>query len=284
MAGWLDRIKKLLVGKFFCFNIEQVIQQKQRGLIGMNKQKWVVFTTALCLMAAGVGLLSHLRSHQKLGRPGVKTVPIADGSSVRVVLPPHVLNYDSQEIEQDAIVTNTLPKDTCFGQRLYKAPDGFETAVNVVLMGTDRTSLHKPQFCLEGQGWSIDQAASLTTKVPIQRPVLYDLPVVKLIARKQTEIDGQRTLACGVYVYWYVADGALSASTSGFQRMWLMTWNLLRTGVLQRWAYVSYFATCAPGQEDATFERMKTFIAASAPEFQLTPAPRETPVAAAASK
>jgi hypothetical protein len=48
----------------------------------------------------------------------------------------------------------------------------------------------------------------------------------------------------------------------------------LRTGVLQRWAYLSYFAVCAPGQEDAAFERMKNLIVHSVPEYQLPPAGR----------
>jgi hypothetical protein len=246
----------------------------------MNRQKWVIFGAALVLMAGGVALLGHLRSHQRLGMPGVKTTPIAGGANLHVLLPEHVLDYDSAEVEIAEIVTNTLPRDTSFGQRLYKAPDGFEILANVVLMGKDRTSLHKPQFCLQGQGWNVDQNASHSTTIAVKKPVSYDLPVVKLIATKEDSVDGKRVLARGVYVYWYVADGALSASTSGFQRMWWMTWNLLRTGVLQRWAYVSYFAACSPGQEDAAFERIKQLIAASVPEFQLIPAPRETPVAA----
>ena len=39
--------------------------------------------------------------------------------------------------------------------------------------------------------------------------------------------------------------------------------------MLQRWAYVSYFALCAPGDEDATFLRLSRLVAASVPEFQL---------------
>jgi hypothetical protein len=50
--------------------------------------------------------------------------------------------------------------------------------------------------------------------------------------------------------------------------------------VLQRWAYVSYFAICSPGQEDATFERMSRLIEESVPEFQLPP--RATPAASVA--
>lgn len=246
----------------------------------MNKQKWITFAAAVVLMASGVILLRHFHSHQKLGLPGVRTAPIAGSANLQVLLPERVLDYESAPVEIAEIVTNTLPRDTSFGQRLYTAPDGFKAVANVVLMGTDRTSLHKPQFCLQGQGWTIDLGASSLTNVAMKKPVPYDLPIVKLIASKEESINGQRVMGRGVYVYWYVADGAISASTSGFQRMWWMTWNLIRTGVLQRWAYVSYFAVCPPGREDATFERIKQLIAASVPEFQLTPVPRETPVAA----
>jgi hypothetical protein len=45
----------------------------------------------------------------------------------------------------------------------------------------------------------------------------------------------------------------------------------LLKGILQRWAYISYFAPCLPGQEEATFDRMKKLIAASVPEYQLPP-------------
>ena len=48
-----------------------------------------------------------------------------------------------------------------------------------------------------------------------------------------------------------------------------MVGDLVRTGTLQRWAYVGCFATCLPGAEEPTFQRMKKFIAAAVPEFQL---------------
>ena len=58
------------------------------------------------------------------------------------------------------------------------------------------------------------------------------------------------------------------------QRMWWLARDLLRTGVLQRWAYISYFTVCAPGQEEATFARVEKLIAASVPEYQLPPVKR----------
>jgi hypothetical protein len=66
-----------------------------------------------------------------------------------------------------------------------------------------------------------------------------------------------------------VADGEQTPSHYQFMR-WLAR-DLLRKAVWQRWAYVSYFAACAPGQEEATFEKVKTLVAGSVPEFQFPP-------------
>jgi hypothetical protein len=48
-----------------------------------------------------------------------------------------------------------------------------------------------------------------------------------------------------------------------------MARTLLTTGVLERWAYITFFAPCQPGQENETYERMKKLIAAAVPDFQL---------------
>ncbi|HYG34445.1 MAG TPA: exosortase-associated EpsI family protein [Clostridia bacterium] len=239
----------------------------------MNRQKWILLTIALALIGGTAGLLAQLRIHQKLGAPGVKTLPLADSSCLKVDLPERVLNFESEWVEVDELTRSTLPADTSFGQRRYKASDGFLITMNAVLMGADRTSLHKPQFCLTGQGWQIDDMASAETIVRVEQPYVYDLPVVKLIANKLVTLDGQPQTVRGLYVYWFVADDALSASVTGLDRMWGMASHLLRTGVLQRWAYISCFSVCLPGAEEATFERMKKFIAAATPQFQLTPRP-----------
>lgn len=236
-----------------------------------TKQHWIILIVTLALLAATAGVLLRLQSHQRLGKPGVKTEPTADPNRLHVVLPAEVLDYKAEFIEVDDLTRDTLPADTSYGQARYTAPDGFITLLNVVLMGRDRTSLHKPQFCLAGMGWGIDNALSAEDKVRIQSPAAYDLPVVRLIANKQIEQGGQVVNARGIYVYWYVADNALSASVSGFERMWWMGKHLFKTGELQRWAYVSCFAVCNPGQEEAAYARMKEFIAAAAPQFQQMP-------------
>jgi hypothetical protein len=73
----------------------------------------------------------------------------------------------------------------------------------------------------------------------------------------------------GFFVYWFVADQQLTATHK--ERMWWMSRDLLLRGVLQRWAYVSCLVHFAPGQEEAAYGRLSEFIAALAPQFQLTP-------------
>jgi hypothetical protein len=230
----------------------------------------ILAITVVLVVATGAVLL-RLQSGQKLGKPGVKTVPIAGSKNLKVVLPETVLNYKAEFSEPDEATVTTLPADTSYGMARYRAEDGFETQVTVVLMGRDRTSLHKPQFCLTGAGWNIDNAASSEETIRIDKPGAYDLPVVKLITTRQFQQDGQAVTARGIYVYWFVADNAISASVTGFERMWWMGMHLFKTGELQRWAYVSCFSVCAPGQEDAAYARMKEFIAAAVPQFQEKP-------------
>jgi len=245
----------------------------------MNKQKWIILVAALALMGGAAALLTRLQAGQKLGQPAVKTRPIQGSDRLQVELPEHVLDYTSQAVPVDKQVLDWLPQDTSFGQRLYRAPDGFEASLNVVLMGKDRTSLHKTEFCLEGQGWSIDRNATLETTVHMDRPCAYDLPVMKFIVTKEFTANGQTRTGQGVYIFWFVADDD-EYTARHWQRMWWMARDLFLTGVLQRWAMISCFTICAPGQEDAAFERLKKFMAASVPEFQRVPRLAETARAA----
>jgi hypothetical protein len=236
----------------------------------MNKQKWVVLILALGLIGGTAGLLRRLQANQRLGQPAVKTSPIAGSPRLKVELPAEVPGYTSEFLEEDKLTLDTLPQDTSFGGRRYVAPDGFWTIAKVVLMGSDRTSIHKTEFCMEGSGWRIDRSRSGEVKIHMDRPYPYDLPVMKYVTSREVDINGQKTLLSGIYVAWFVADND-EYTTHHLQRVWWLARDLLRTGVLQRWALVNYFSVCMPGQEEATFERMKKLIVQTVPEFQLVP-------------
>ena len=239
----------------------------------MDRPSWRVLIAVLLLLGGTAGFLRHARATQRLGTPGVKVVaePVLgeDGKIIATNaawLPPRVLDYESEPVRVAKVVSDWLPKDTTFGHRLYRAPDGFLVDYQIVLMGADRTSLHQPQYCLTGTGWQINSESEASIAIGQARRV--ELPVKKLLLTLTAKDEqGATVTRRGVFVYWFVADGELTASHR--ERMWWMARDLLQTGVLQRWAYVICFSTCSPGQEDAAFGRMKQFIAASVPEYQV---------------
>jgi hypothetical protein len=245
------------------------------------KRSWLASLIALAFMGAAAGFLATHKRSQHLGMPGIRTVakPIFGfdeaaptnapflASSNSIDLPERLPGFRSREdwLGKGALVT--LPKDTTFGRRVYFRSNEPAILCQAVLMGADRTSIHKPQYCLPGMGFQI--VSSDPASATILRPYRYELPVMRLNLRAEKRgADGNNHAIAGVYVYWFVTDGELTSSH--WDRMKWMARDLLLKGVLQRWAYVSCFTACPIGGEDAAFERVKEFIAASVPEFQLT--------------
>lgn len=238
----------------------------------MNAQKKWVLIVGLALIATTGFAVNWLKKNQKLGAPGIIVTPIPDSTVVKIALPEKVLNFTSTNVPESDVVLGYLPKDTSFGQRRYDAPDGFSATANVILMGTDRTSIHKADYCLAGSGW--DTVKKETVKIHINGPQPYDLPVAKwTVSNVIQQPDGKKIEVHGLYVFWFVAENEMTVDNN--QRILWLYRDLLKTGVLQRWAYISYQTMCLPGQEDAAFERLKNLIAASVPEFQLPPKPGE---------
>ena len=263
LAGWLMREKAappVTLGR-----AERPVGQPTPPLVGP------ALIAALLLMALAGGAIYQLQTRQTLGRPGVLAEPQAGSPRWRIPLPEQVAGMTSQEVPAAEVELSALPADTSIGKRLYTATNGAALLLQVVLMGRDRTSIHQPQYCLTGQGWLIEQTEEV--RLPVAQSPPHEVPALKLTASKVfTTADGQRVPVRAIYVYWFVADGALTAHRS--QRLRWMAEELLKTGTLQRWAYVACFAQCAPGDEDQTFARVKEFVAEAVPEFQRSPAPR----------
>jgi hypothetical protein len=234
----------------------------------MKIQKWLAFFAALALIGGTAGALNRLKANQRLGEPGIKSMRIPGSMNRKIDLPARVLDFTSTNVPEPEVVVGYLPKDTSYTERHYQSPDGMNVISTIVLMGADRTSIHKPDYCLPGQGWRIDSRSVVNLSIGGDRP--YQLPVSKwLISRSVQTPDGTKQTVGGIYVFWFVADGD---ETPGFYNyLERLTFDLLHTGVLKRWAYVSYFASCEPGQEDAVFARLAKLIAASVPEFQPPP-------------
>jgi hypothetical protein len=236
----------------------------------MNKQKGLVLLVTLALMAGTVGALTWLKGRQTLGQPGIIAEPIPGQVMMKIDLPERVLDFNSTNVPEPEVVANYLPQDTSFVERCYTSPDSLPPIyATIILMGQDRTSIHRPEYCLIGQGLTPEE--KIVVNIPVAGAEPYLLPVAKWkVGGVFQEPDGRKVKVAGVYVFWFVADKAQTADHSQLQ--YQLVRNLLFTGKLQRWAYVSYFSICAPGQEEAAFERVKKLIAASVPAYQLPPA------------
>ena len=243
----------------------------------MKNQKWILLLVALGMIAASAFLLVRLKNHPRLGEPGIIAAPIPGQLAMKIDLPEHVLDFISTNVPESDLELGYFPKDTSYAHRLYQAPDGFAASGTLILMGADRTSIHNADFCLRGQGLNPGEKRIATISIGGAAP--YQLPVSEWKVRGVfQQPDGSKVEVSGVYVFWFVADD--EETPSHFDMVVKrMPWHLLRTGVLQRWAYVSYFVQCEPGQEDAAFARMEKLIAASVPEFQRPPASGATAVA-----
>ncbi len=234
----------------------------------MKTQKLVMMVVALVMMAGTAGALTWLRANQKLGTPGIKATAIPGQVKMDITLPERVLNFTSTNLPEPKEVLGYLPADTSYAERVYFKPDGSWIQSTAILMGTDRTSIHRPEYCMPGQGWNIDDKKIVS--IPIQDNPPYQLEAAQWnVSRVIKQPDGQEVKQYGLYVFWYVANNEQTANHD--KMLEWMTLDLFRTGALQRWAYISYFSLCAPGQEDARFEQMKRLITVQVPEFELPP-------------
>jgi hypothetical protein len=234
----------------------------------VKRRELILLVTALMMICGTAVTLRFFKTHQHLGAPGLKSTPIPGDLRVQINFPTNTPGYDARSLEISQDVVKTLPADTSIGQMVYKDRSGRETLAVAVMMGTDRTSLHKPQFCLSGQGWTIDNSRSQRTTVHLDRPRPLDLPVIKLVASREAESGGSRVKYSCVFVYWLVSADDVVADHN--QLMWRITRHVLQTGELQRWSYLYFMAICLPGQEDQAFTQVSRAMNAVVPEFQLT--------------
>lgn len=252
----------------------------------MSAPRKVGVLALLCVaaIASTAVVLARFQSHRHLGKPGLRLVDVplanekgAPVTSNSIALPERVLDFDSKLWPVTEEELKALPRDTTYGRRVYTGKDGYQVQVSGVLMGTDRTSIHKPEFCLPAQGFQIGHRSQRF--ITIDRPHRYALPITRIDGvRSVRQPDGQTVRQGAVYVYWFVSENRLS--NDHFQRMWWLALDLVRTGELQRWAYLSVLGPCAPGDEDRTYARLEAMIQAMVPEFQLTTGPSASPAGA----
>lgn len=152
--------------------------------------------------------------------------------------------------EVSDIEREILPADTGFSRKIYHSMlvPTHGVLCSVVLSGRDRSSIHRPELCLVGQGWTI--LASSERDLASAKDGA-SLPVTFL---KVTRSVPGRDVSVPAYVaYWFI--GAEKDAPSNLGRMASDALSRLR-GRPQRWAYV-LLQTYGLDGEDAAENRLR---------------------------
>jgi len=126
-----------------------------------------------------------------------------------------------------------LPKDTEFVKSAYTNDAGTRVFASVVLSGTARDSIHRPQRCLKGQGNLLD--GEYTLEIPMEGREPLQVRVIKSHRTFQTP-DGPLYLH-SYYAYWFVGQDRETPYHLG--RMFWLAWDRVMRSKANRWAYIS---------------------------------------------
>ncbi|MCC6414712.1 MAG: EpsI family protein [Opitutaceae bacterium] len=226
-----------------------------------SRGRWVL--VGVLLMGVGVVVLVR-----RLDRIPVRTDAgiflTADGSAP-VELPAFIgADWIGRRAEVTAVEREILPPDTGYSRRNYVAlhQPGQQVFLSIVLSGRDRSSIHRPELCVAGQGWTITGRGREAFTVPGQPGATIPVTVLRI----EHENGGRKFPA--LLAYWFVSSNRVVATH--WERMVFGAWDRLRHGRADRWAYV-LMQTGAVDGETAAMERMQEIVAGTIPHFQKTP-------------
>ena len=208
-------------------------------------------------------------------RVGIKLAP--DGVNP-VALPAYLgTDWEGQPADITAIEREVLPPDTGFSRKTYVSLHNLNQRVfvSIVLSGRDRTSIHRPEICLVGQGWTINDRTTHRFAWPAEalakavKPGLTYAAVPATLLRIERELTtprGDKVKVPALFAYWFVGADKVVASSA--ERVLYTSLDRLRQLQAHRWAYV-VVQTIAPDGEAAALARMQAVLNGSLPAFQL---------------
>lgn len=229
------------------------------------------WTSVLVVAAAGAVALATLQLDrlQVSPRTGVR---LAANGTDPVALPAMIgLDWVGQAAAVTAVERDVLPPDTGYSRRLYVSlrDRTQQVFLSIVLSGRDRTSIHRPEICLVGQGWTIRGAARHNFRVSTSAGERLLPATVLRIDREITGPDGGTSVVPALLAYWF--EGAERTVASHWERQLYTALDRLRHLQAHRWAYVLVQTHAADGQE-AALARMQEVLDGTLPAFRSAPA------------
>ncbi|MEM6885602.1 MAG: exosortase-associated EpsI family protein [Verrucomicrobiota bacterium] len=191
----------------------------------------------------------------------------ATQSGVIMELPQYIGNYIGVDKGVSLAEKQILPGDTEFERKLYHKL-GDEILCSIVLAGGEKRSIHRPQVCLPGQGWTLRSET-------VRQVILSDgrtIEVTDLALSREVPVGPDQTRVIrSHYFYFYVGKGIVTPDSK--KRVFLTSWDRVVRGLNHRWAYVIVTSTVtedlkANGKNsEQTINMLKEFTAQVAPQI-----------------
>lgn len=154
-----------------------------------------------------------------------------------------------------------LPEDTGFARKLYQNWRGEPILLSIVLSGTDRSSIHRPEICLTAQGFRILEGE--THSLGLDSGEIIPVTILD-IGKQMKNSENAEGPWSGLFIYWFVGGESMVATEN--ERMLTDYWDRLR-GKPSRWAYVMIQTPLYPDRERA-LQRVQEFVSEALNEFQ----------------
>jgi exosortase len=174
--------------------------------------------------------------------------------------------WEGQPADITPIEREVLPPDTGFSRKNYVLLRHLNQQVflSIVLSGRDRTSIHRPEICLVGQGWTISGRLTHSFRRPDDPKARVPATVLR-IEREVTTKRGEKVKVPALFAYWFVGSDKIVASST--ERVVYTSFDRLRHLKAHRWAYV-VVQTLAPDGEEAALARLQSVLDGTLPVFQ----------------
>lgn len=199
-----------------------------------------------------------------------KTPTSTSTPGVLMQLPAHIQSYYGKDQEVSLAEKTILPPDTEFARKQYRSLEGDEIYCSIVLSGAEKRSIHRPEICLVGQGWTVQSGQTLSVPLDHAPP----LRVMALRLTRPYAVNAEKTIQLhSHYLYWFVGHNV--TTPHHWQRIWLTSWDRLAHQMNHRWAYVTVTALVTEGLKSygknstETMEALMQFIKVITPSFML---------------
>lgn len=216
---------------------------------------------AVAVLGAGILVTALTSGVAHISEPGVRLV---DG---QLFLPDKAADWTGGPLQGlSEIESNSLPPDTEGARRLYTDKTGNQVFCSIILAGREVASIHRPELCLPGQGWTMENREH-TERIPTSGASGGQLEVMRMnMTHPMYAADGRAMMARYVFVYWFVGKGRVTPYH--WQRILWTSMDRVLHNTNHRWAYVLIHAPVGQGRtgvaldqsEDETMRLVARFV------------------------